>query len=290
MPRPIRSTGVNMATMITGERLLEAVKTQTFIKGGDERCAEGVKYDFRMGKRLLKAKFGRAIDMTSPQIDHNDLFVEPGEMVFVLTQERIELPQNMTALLSPKRKLSHQGIMVLGGFCIDPLYPGRLLVGLYNFSSTRFPLVPEKKLIAAVFYQLEGNELSDFPEPEAAVEDFPDELIHVMQSYKPAMLGALQDTLLATQRDVETLRAEFRSQEDWQKRFRESLDRHDNQIERILTGLNEEKTNRVEGQRDFENRLREMQKELYGQAAKLGAIIGGIVIVAGVVVQYLFSK
>lgn len=55
------------------------------------------------------------------------------------------------------------------------------------------------------------------------------------------------------------------------------------QIERLLNELSEEKTNRVEAQRDFEGQLRDMHKELYWQAAKLGAVIGGIVAVA----QYL---
>ena len=68
--------------------------------------------------------------LSIPEVDR---FVEPGEVVFVLTEERLDLPRNMIAVLSQKRKLFNQGIQVLGGFCIDPLYRGKLLVGLYNF-------------------------------------------------------------------------------------------------------------------------------------------------------------
>src|SRR5437016_3624732 len=116
------STGgeVGMARVITGEQLERAVRDQTFIKGGDPRCAEGVKYDFRVGTRVLKASVGQPIDMLS--IPEAERFVDPGEVVFVLTQERLDLPRDMIAVLSQKRKLSHQGIQVLGGFCIDPLY------------------------------------------------------------------------------------------------------------------------------------------------------------------------
>ena len=126
-----------MAKTITGEQLRAAVDAQSFIKGGDRSSAEGVKYDFRIGTRVLKASVGQPIEMLS--IPEQDRFVEPGEVVFVLTEERLDLPRNMIAILSQKRKLSHQGIQVLGGFCVDPLYRGRLLVGLYNFSSRRFP-------------------------------------------------------------------------------------------------------------------------------------------------------
>lgn len=141
-----------MPRMITGRELREAVEKSTFIEGGDVKCAEGVKYDFRLSQRILKAKFGRPVsanELSPPE--RADLFIEPGEMVFVLSAERLKLSDTMTAELSPKRKLSHAGILAMGGFCIDPLYDGFLLIGLYNFSSTRFPLLPGKKLIAATF-------------------------------------------------------------------------------------------------------------------------------------------
>jgi hypothetical protein len=196
----------------------------------------------------------------------------------------------MIAVLSPKRKLSHQGIQILGGFCIDPLYRGRLLVGLYNFSSTRFPLIPHKKLVAAMFYELEAQELGDFPTPESPVEDFPDELVRLIQSYKPIAPQGLQEALNETRRELAELKTEITSGREWQREFRSSLQAHSTQIEKLLEGLREEKDNRVAAQRDFDNRLKDLQREVYKQATRLGAIIGGIVIIAGFIVQFLLPK
>jgi dUTPase len=191
-----------MPTMITGAKLREAVVDSTFIHGGDPACAEGVKYDFRMSSKILKASFGRPVDANQLSASERaTLFIEPGEMVFILTEERLTLPPNMFAELSPKRKLSHAGVLAIGGFCVDPRYPGRLLIGLFNLSSTRFPLLPGKKVIAATFYELNGDELSDFPMPESVVDDFPDELVVVMQKYSPLAVQSVQET-------VEKLRAE----------------------------------------------------------------------------------
>src|SRR3989442_14313427 len=95
--------GGSVAKAITGDRLRTAVQSQTFIKGGDLRCAEGVKYDFRIGTRVLKASVGQPIDILG--ISESERFVEPGEVVFVLTEERLDLPRNMIAVLSQKRKL-----------------------------------------------------------------------------------------------------------------------------------------------------------------------------------------
>ena len=138
-----------MPTMVTGNELLQAVESKTFIIDGAASCAEGIKYDFRLSAHILKASFGGPIDASKLSVaERAALAVEPGEMVFVLSEERLNLPMDMKAELSPKRKLSHAGILVLGGFCIDPGYQGPLLFGLYNFSSTRFPLLPGKKVIA----------------------------------------------------------------------------------------------------------------------------------------------
>jgi len=287
-PEASTSGGLSMSKTITGDRLRTAVQSQTFIKGGDLHCAEGVKYDFRIGTRVLKASVGQPIDILG--IPESDRFVEPGEVVFVLTEERLDLPRNMIAVLSQKRKLSHQGIQILGGSCIDPLYRGRLLVGLYNFSSSRFPLIASKKLIAAVFYELDEDEISDFPTPEAAVEDFPDELIRLIQSYKPIAPQGLQEALAETRRELADLKNEITSGREWQRQFRESLQEHSNQIDKLLEGLKEEKENRVASQRDFDKRLQDLQKDVYMQAAKLGAIIAAIAIVATGIVQFFLPK
>ena len=124
-----------MPTMLTGQELRIAVEEQTFIEGGDASCAEGVKYDLRLSPNILKASFSIPVNAdTLNETEKRQLTVDSGEVVFVLTEERLRLPSNITAQLSPKRKLSHQGILTLGGFCIDPGYHGRLLIGLLNFS------------------------------------------------------------------------------------------------------------------------------------------------------------
>lgn len=269
-----------MAKVVTGDALKRAVENQSFIKGGNLSCAEGLKYDFRLGTRILKASFGLPVDMSSmPEAERGQIAVDPGEVLFVLTEERIDLPKNIMAQLSPKRKLSHEGILVLGGLCIDPLYHGKLLVGLYNFSSTRFPLRPGKKLIAAVFYELIEEEISELDPVETSIEDFPDELVRLIQNYRPVVLQTLQESLSETQRQLAALRAEITSGLDWQKQFQGSLDRHDGQIEKLLRGLEDEKDNRKDAERDFKAELASIQSRTWRLAAQLGLVIGGVGIV-----------
>ncbi len=251
-----------MPTAVTGQALANAVKHETFIKGGSSQCVEGMKYDFRLGSRILKSSLVAPIDLKQlTETERSKIAVEPGEVVFVLTEERLELANDMKAELSPKRKLSHEGVLVLGGFSIDPRYSGKLLIGLYNFSSTPFPLIMGRKVIAALFYRLENTEVADFPLPES-IEDFPVELIRLIRDYKPVAPQALQDAFAALRTEVANLRNDFVSGREWQRQFQESLTRHDKQIGDLLSGLTAEQSTRQRGEDKLTSAVNEMKGTL----------------------------
>jgi dUTPase len=177
-----------MPTLLGLPALKNALSETGFIKNGKLENIDGIKYDFCLSPEILKAKFKQPINAASlPDTMKKELVIEPGEVVFVLTQETVSLPDNVMAILIPKRKLSHDGIMILGGLSIDPLYEGRLLIGLYNLSSTQYPIIPGRKLIGAHFYVLSEEEKDGVTRPEMKIHGFPDELIRLMQSYKPGL-------------------------------------------------------------------------------------------------------
>ena len=103
--------------------------------------------------------------------------IEPGEVVFVMSQEKVKLPTDVMIILSQKRKIAHDGVAIMGGLTVDPGYDGYLLIGLYNFSSEPFRIVPGRKLIAGLFYRLVDQEIDTFSRPESRILDFPDDLI-----------------------------------------------------------------------------------------------------------------
>src|ERR1700730_13714073 len=198
----------SVATLITSERLNKALEPGGFLREGSPTCVEGAKYDFRMSPIILKASFGTPVNLDKlPEDQRAQVKVEPGEVVFVRTIEKLVLPNDIIAMLSPKRRLSHQGIIALGGFAVDPKYVGPLFVGLYNVSSTPFHLQSGKKLIAAMFYKLTDTELTEYPipEPMGELDDFPDELITLIKNYKPVELKWVADAITETQRRVQAL-------------------------------------------------------------------------------------
>lgn len=275
-----------MTKLISGARLISAVTEQTFIMDGDPRSVENVKYDFHMGSRLLKAALGQPVEYS--EVPPDKRFVDPGEVVFVLTKERLCLPSNIIATLTPKRKLAHGGIIILGGLAVDPLYRGVLLVGLYNFSSTPFPLMPGKKLIGAMFYELDPEDVhEDTPTPKE-INDFPDELVALIRNYHPIELNSLGDRVAEISRELNNLRSELISDKEWREEFKSSLDQHNNQLGLLIKGLEDERDVRQTADDKLRDKLESMSNMFFGlrlgwaivaafALALLGAAVGPIV-------------
>lgn len=294
---PTRGVG-GMTKLVTGDRLMEAVSNGTFIQGGIPAGVEGVKYDFHMGSRLRKASYKQAIDIDHlSELERSGLAVEPGEVVFVCTKERIVLPGNMIALLVPKRKIAHNGIIILGGFSVDPNYSGPLWVGLYNYSSVSFPLKAGKKLIAAMFYELEGDELHNFPVPESSTEgDFPPEISYLINSYKPQEFAALQAALADTKKQLENLSAEFHDDKTWRRNFQDGLDKigvyiqeQKQEIQELVNGLKLEQQARKQEDESLKAKFEREDEQIRGRlegmtnffaTVKVSTIIIGTLIVA----------
>ena len=263
--------GRRMANMITGEELRKAVALETFIKGGDPDSVEGVKYDFHLGTRILMTGGSPINTAQLSELEKSKLQIGPGEVAFALSEEQLDLSTDMFAQLSPKRKISHAGVLTIGGFCVDPGYKGYLLLGLYNFSSTPFKLMPGKKVIAATFHRLEdieGKPSGKAPEP---LNEFPLDLIQTMEKYKPESPGALLETIKKIESDLNNLRAEVNKHD----RFEEILTRHDSQIEKLLTGLTVEADARKSGDDKLTKTVDKMDQTL-GRFVTIGRWFVGI--------------
>jgi dCTP deaminase len=277
-----------LATLIGGERLRRAVADQTFIKGGDAASVENIKYDFRMSDRVLKAAFGQPMSLA--EIPQEKRFVDPGEAVFVLTQERLDLPEDMIATLTPKRKLAHGGILVLGGFAIDPLYKGVILLGLYNFSSTPFPLRAGKKVVAALFYEISLEERQGDSIAPQMIDDFPDELVSLIRNYRPIELNGLEDSVENLKRELNNLRIDLTTDKTWKDEFKSSLEQHNSQLGKLIDSLQEERDARIRDDERISTKVESMSSMFIG--LRWGWIAIGAAVTAGLggLMGYLIPK
>lgn len=280
----------HMPTLLGNPELKIAISEKGFIKNGKLENIDGIKYDFSVSSRILKSKFKHPIDIDQlPETSKHDLVIEPGEVVFILTQENLKLPDNISATLIPKRKLSHDGIMILGGLSVDPLYEGKLLIGLYNLSSSPYPIIPGRKVIGAQFYKLSDEEKVDVVKPEVKIIDFPDELIRLMQNYKPVSAESLMSSVGQLESRFDSLLQEFRSKDDWFNKLQDSMDKQEKTIDKILAGLEKEAGDRRSSDGELDKKVENMRGEVKGymkDSYKTAAIIG---VVGALLISALFK-
>ena len=278
-----------MSTQITGEGLKELVR-EGVIEGGSEDRVEGIKYDVCFGGQFLKAKHGKPMELDDfERADTESVRVEPGETVFVLTQEILRLPSNIKAELSHKRKLAHTGIQVLGGFCVDPLYEGHLMFGLHNFSSEPFPLIKGKKIIAMQFYRLSEEECDEFPEPKGKIFKFPSDVNKAIGWFWGISNQALNEKVEHLTHVMSSLQEDFSKREKAFERLGGMIEEILSSVKQLGQALNKEKKEREAGQDRLTQALREMQKDATNLASQVNlhafilrfvsVIVGGVVIV-----------
>ena len=117
-------------------------------------------------------------------------------------------------------------------------------------------------MIAATFYELNDAEISDFPKPESPVNDFPDELVAVMEKYSPVGVQSVVESVEKLRAELDAIRQDIQSRGEWFRRFEESLERHDKQIGQLLQGLSEEKQTRVSGEDKLGTTLAQIERTL----------------------------
>lgn len=200
------SGGKHMAKIITGSELRKLIQDGEILQNADVNCAEGIKYDFRLGSKILKSYFGNSIDIETDlrSVDEKSkAVVEPGEVVFVLSKERINLPKDIYIQLSPKRSLSQDGIELLGGLTVDPKYEGYLVFGLKNVAGKPYKLKVGTKIVGANFFRLSESELIDEDTKPNSIEDFPRRLQELIDKYEPVNPQSLAEELRNLQKAFE---------------------------------------------------------------------------------------
>jgi deoxycytidine triphosphate deaminase len=290
-----------MAKVICGKKLIKLIEEGKVIEHGSVANCDAIKYDFTLDSKFLKAQYGAPVDYNSLRpVEQKEAIIASGEVVFVLTKENINLPDNMFLQLSPKRGMTEFGVLTLGGFAVDPGYSGKLMFGLYNFSSRPFRLLPGRKLAGAVFYELDEKELVDIDEvePPKSIDDFPPRLVDMIRECAPIGLSSLEDAVSVIRKQVEAIEKAVISNKDSIddinkiiRKTRDDIDENNKQIERIanriddlVTGLNQEVNLRKESEARLDKKIDNATKEVDGKikflkgALWLATAFGGILI------------
>jgi len=164
--------------MILGvKKLLELVKKKKLVENLSERelkSPEGAGFDIRIGelykvegkgflgveeretpKIKLIAKFDKKKPKTTTPPPPT-VFLQPRTYYLMKTVEKLNLPEDLLALFTPRSTLYRSGVYIFGGQTA-PGYKGELTTGIYNFRDEGFELEMGARVIHIMFFEVKGK-------------------------------------------------------------------------------------------------------------------------------------
>jgi deoxycytidine triphosphate deaminase len=90
-------------------------------------------------------------------------YLEPREMVWVLSKEEFELPKDVTGLATLRTTFTKQGILALNVGIIDPFFKGPISTALINFSDRPRRIDVGEKFFRIAFF--EHADVTEFKPP-----------------------------------------------------------------------------------------------------------------------------
>lgn len=157
--------------MVLGvKELLKLVKEKNLVENLSERelkSPEGAGFDLRIGE-LYEAEgkgFLEIEERETPQIKlsarfnekkSNKISLKPKTYYLMKTIEKLNLPENILALFTPRSTLYRSGVYIFGGQTA-PGYKGELTTGIYNFREEDFELEMGSRVIHVMFFEVKGE-------------------------------------------------------------------------------------------------------------------------------------
>ncbi len=157
--------------MIIGiDKLLELVKEIKLVENLSERelkNPEGAGFDLRVGEiyEVEGEGFLGIEERVTPKAklllgyregEKKEFILEPGKYYLLRTIEKVNLPEGILALSTPRSTLFRSGVYVFGGQ-VPPGYKGQLTMGIYNFSKRKFHLELGSRVIHIMFFEVKGK-------------------------------------------------------------------------------------------------------------------------------------
>lgn len=160
--------------MILGiQKLHELVKEINLVENLCDRelnNPEGAGFDLRLGKihKISGQGFMGLTERSTPeaelvaQFDENkksSVVIKPGECFLATIVEKVNLPTNLTSLMTLRSTFYRSGIMMQGGN-IAPGYKGELSFLLFNAGPCQFEVEMGSRIVHIVFGEVlgEGNQ------------------------------------------------------------------------------------------------------------------------------------
>ena len=155
---------------IGAKELLQLVKEKKLMEGLCEReltTPEGAGFDIRIGElyKISGRGFMGVTERETPDMElvakyeegkNVKITLEPGVYYLMKTIEKVNMPQDLLAISTPRSTLFRSGVNIFGGQ-VPPGYCGELSMGIYNFRQEPFELEMGARVLHIMFSEVKGE-------------------------------------------------------------------------------------------------------------------------------------
>lgn len=152
------------------KQLLELVREKKLMEGLSERelnSPEGAGFDIRIGEiyKISGKGFMGVTERETPDMEliakfeegkSVKVFLEPKVYYLIKTMEKVNMPDYLLAISTPRSTLFRSGVYIFGGQ-VPPGYCGELSMGIYNFRDEPFELEMGARVLHIMFSEVKGD-------------------------------------------------------------------------------------------------------------------------------------
>ena len=128
----------------------------SFINPFKKENCKASSYDLIVGREyyIYKRAHKERLKIESLR-EREQIIIPPNSVCYVLSEESVALPRNITGSLSLRMGLMKQGIIMPHQSSVDPGYKGKLVATLYNLSDEKIVLAQGEHLMSIEFHILD---------------------------------------------------------------------------------------------------------------------------------------
>lgn len=168
----------------SGETLKD--RLSTLVTPFDAERVDCSAYTLTMGRELYVSPNDETQDPQSVTIrqlsDGEGFTIPPGQFAFLLSEEKVEIPNTALAFISIKAKIKWRGLINVSGFHVDPGFRGRLIFSVYNAGPVPVHLRQGQPMFLIWFASLD--------QPTALARNQP-----VQESFPPDLISGISGEL-----------------------------------------------------------------------------------------------
>ena len=151
--------------ILTGKGLKQAMETRIKIEPFRAKHLTSDTYDLTLSNEFLKLKSEetpildpKKLDVVGERMFGNDFILQPQSFVLARSEEWIELPADVLAMVSGKSSLARLGIQVHAAALLHPGHRGYVVLEICNHNSVPFKLLTGLRIAQLIFFHVEPSE------------------------------------------------------------------------------------------------------------------------------------